>query len=201
MVHPKDRNNTLCPHEYWEMGPTIFKTVGLVPKSSKTIARSQIKCASCEICFYHLGLESPDLSPPLKTCISVTSAIVPTTGNACLKQAAATPLKGKLLMPIIHGPALLVSIWTKMKRQIVSSTLKKRACGGFMEPNLGARKTTKHLWSFKQSLKNYEEQIKAPNISQPAPDEHLNNLQKQGFSVLCHPRGQQLPALQCRSSE
>ena len=31
------------------------------------------------------------------------SATVPTIGNACLKQAAATPLKGKLLMPMIHG--------------------------------------------------------------------------------------------------
>jgi hypothetical protein len=37
--------------------------------------------------------------------------------------------------------------------------------------------------SFKQSLKNYEEQITAPKLSQPAPDEHLNDLQKQGFSV------------------
>ena len=37
-----------------------------MPKSSKTIVRSQIKCASCEICSYHLGLESPDLSPPFK---------------------------------------------------------------------------------------------------------------------------------------
>jgi len=44
----------------------LFKSVGLVPKSSKTIARSQIKCASCEICSYHLGLESPDLYPPFK---------------------------------------------------------------------------------------------------------------------------------------
>jgi len=44
----------------------LFKSVGLVPKSSKTIAQSQIKCASCEICSYHLGLESPDLSPPFK---------------------------------------------------------------------------------------------------------------------------------------
>ena len=37
--------------------------------------------------------------------------------------------------------------------------------------------------SFKQSLKNYEEQITAPNLSQPAPDKHLNDLQKQGFSA------------------
>ena len=50
--------------EKWAL--PLFKSVGLVPKSSKAIARSQIKCASCEICSYHLGLESPDLSPPFK---------------------------------------------------------------------------------------------------------------------------------------
>jgi hypothetical protein len=38
--------------------------------------------------------------------------------------------------------------------------------------------------SFKQSLKNNEEQITAPNLFQPAPDEHLNDLQKQGFSAI-----------------
>ena len=41
--------------------------------------------------------------------------------------------------------------------------------------------------SFKQSLKKSEEHIVAPNLSQPAADEHLNDLQKR---VLCHPRGQ-----------
>jgi len=29
--------------------------------------------------------------------------------------------------------------------------------------------------SFKQSLKKFEEQITAPNLPQPAPDEHLND--------------------------
>ena len=38
--------------------------------------------------------------------------------------------------------------------------------------------------SFKQSLKNYEEQIiTAPNLSQPALDKHIFDLQKQGFSA------------------
>jgi len=50
--------------ERWAL--PLFKSVGLVPKPSKTIARSQIKCASCEICSYHLGLEFSDLSPPFK---------------------------------------------------------------------------------------------------------------------------------------
>jgi len=53
-----------------------------------------------------------------------------------------------------------------------------------MEPNLGARRTTNMCESFKQSLNNFEEQITAPNVSQPAPDEHLNDLQKQGFSAI-----------------
>ena len=34
--------------------------------------------------------------------------------------------------------------------------------------------------SFKQSLNKFEEHIAAPNLSQPAPDNHLNDLQKQG---------------------
>jgi len=37
--------------------------------------------------------------------------------------------------------------------------------------------------SFKQSLNKFEEHIAAPNLSQPAPDEHLNDLPKQGFSA------------------
>ena len=36
--------------------------------------------------------------------------------------------------------------------------------------------------SFKQSLKKFEEQITAPNLSQPAPDGHLNDIQ--GFSAI-----------------
>ena len=38
--------------------------------------------------------------------------------------------------------------------------------------------------SFKQSLNKFEEQITAPNLSHPAPDEHLNDLHKQGFSAI-----------------
>jgi hypothetical protein len=38
--------------------------------------------------------------------------------------------------------------------------------------------------SFKQSLNTFEEHIAAQNLSQHAPDEHLNDLQKQGFSAI-----------------
>ena len=38
--------------------------------------------------------------------------------------------------------------------------------------------------SFRQSLNKFEEHIAAPNLSQPAPDKHLHDLQKQGFSAI-----------------
>jgi hypothetical protein len=71
---PKKRNRDDTPqrqkqyHTYYapinitRWALPLYKSVGLLPKSSKTIAQSQIKCASCEICSYHLGLEYPYLS-------------------------------------------------------------------------------------------------------------------------------------------
>ena len=46
----------------------------------------------------------------------------------------------------------------------------------------GSQKNT--CESFKQSLIKFEEHIAAPNLSQPAPDENLNDLLKQGFSAI-----------------
>ena len=48
----RDRDDTLQIQKYAPMNIDkwalpLFKSVGLVPKSSKTIARSQIKCAGC----------------------------------------------------------------------------------------------------------------------------------------------------------
>ena len=37
--------------------------------------------------------------------------------------------------------------------------------------------------SFRRSLKRYKEHITAPNLPQPAPDTHHNDLPKQGFSA------------------
>ena len=58
-------------------------------------------------------------------------------------------------------------------------------CGGLMEPNLGARRTTKHMWQLQAEPQKLwrANQITAPNLSQPAPDKHRNDLQKQGFSA------------------
>ena len=86
-------------------------------------------------------------------------------------------------MPRIHGPALPVSIWSKMKRKAVSTFRKERLWKSHgTQP--GSQKNYNTCESFKQSLNKFEEQITAPNLSQPAPDEHLNDLQKQGFSAI-----------------
>ena len=113
--------------ERWAL--PLFKSVKLVPKSSKIIARSQIKCTSCEICSYHLGLESPKLSPPFKDMYICDVCnrtyhwqclLKPGCCNGTEREAFTAPL------PMIHGPALLVSIWIKMKRKAVSTFRRER---------------------------------------------------------------------------
>ena len=56
---PKKRDRDDAPQRQKQWALPFLKSVGLVPKSSKTIARSQIKCASCEICSYHLDIYHP----------------------------------------------------------------------------------------------------------------------------------------------
>ena len=94
------------------------------------------------------------------------------------------PLKGKLLMPMIHGPALPVSIWIKIKKKSRIFFQKREIVEVSWNPTWEPEELQNTCESFKQSLKNYEEQITAPNLSQPALDEHLNDLQKQGFSAI-----------------
>ena len=164
-----------------------------MPKSSKSIAWSQIKCASYEFCSYHQDLSLQTSSHLLKTYTSVTSATAPITGNAYLKQAAATPLKVKLLMPMIHVPALPVSIWTKMKRKAYPLS-EKRDCGSLMEPNLGARRTTKHVWKLQaEPQKVWRANHCTKHISACT---RWTPKWSSKTRALCHPRGQYIPTLQ-----
>jgi len=73
-----------------------------------------------------------------------------------------------------------------MKRKAVSTFRKERLweSHGTQPGSQKKYKTRENRESFKQSLKNYEEQITVPNWSQPAPDEHLNDLQKQGIPAV-----------------
>ena len=138
MIHPKDSN---APMNIERWARPLFRSVGLVPKSSKTIAQSQIKCASCENCSYRLGLESPDLSPPFKDICDVCNRTY--HWQCLLRKSCCKPLKGRLLMPMINGPVLPVSIWTKMKRKAASSTLRKERSWRFHGTQPGSQKNYK----------------------------------------------------------
>ena len=56
-----------------------------------------------------------------------------------------------------------------------------------MEPNIGARRTGRELQitceSFRRSLRKYEEHITTTKLVQPAPDIHIIDRPKQGFSA------------------
>jgi ubiquitin C-terminal hydrolase len=146
MIHPKDRNNTTAPMNFKRWALPLFNSDGLVPKTSKTIARSQIKCASCEICSCHLGLESPDLSPPCKD-IYICDVCNRTYYWQCLLKTSCCNVTEREAIDANDSWACpACTNLNQMKRKIASSTLtEKRDCGGLMEPNLGARRTKKHV--------------------------------------------------------
>ena len=78
---------------------------------------------------------------------------------------------------MFHGPALLVSncIFYSQKQEIVEVS---------WNPTWEPEELQNTCESFKQSLNKFGEHIAAPNSSQSAPDEHLNDLQKQGSSAI-----------------
>ena len=59
----------------------LFKAVEFVPKTIQAATRTDITYVSCEMCSYHLGLESLDLLP-LKTCTYATFVILTSIGSA-----------------------------------------------------------------------------------------------------------------------
>ena len=85
-------------------------------------------------------------------------------------------------MPIIHGPTLLVFQNEKKIRFLYFQ--EKEIVEVLWNPTWEPEELQNTCESFKQSLKIYEEQITTPNIPHPAPDEHLIDLQRQGFSAI-----------------
>jgi len=144
MIHPKDRNNTAPMNiERWAL--PLFKSVGLVPKSCKTVARSQIKCASCEICSYHLGLEFPDLSPPFKD-MYICDVCNRTYHWQCLLKTSCCNATEREAIDANDSWACFTCINLNQNEKKSYPLLSgKRGCGGLKEPNLGARRTTKHM--------------------------------------------------------
>jgi ubiquitin C-terminal hydrolase len=128
--------------ERWAL--PLFKSVGLVPKSSKTVARSQIKCASCEICSYHLGLESPDLSLPFKDMYICDNSSRTYHWQCLLKTSCCNATEREAIDANDSWacPACINLNQNEKESRIHSE---KRDCGSLMETNLGARRSTKHV--------------------------------------------------------
>jgi len=169
--------------EIWAL--PLFKSVGLVFKSSNTIARSQNKCASCEICSYHLGLESSDLSPPFKD-MYICDVCNRTYHWQCLLKTSCCNATEREAIDANDSwacPACINLNQNEKKYRILYSQ-KREIVEVSWNPTWEPEELQNTCESFKQSLKNYEEQITAPNLSLPAPDEHLNDLQKQGITAI-----------------
>jgi len=128
--------------EIWVL--PLFKSVGLVFKSSNTIARSQIKCASCEICSYHLGLESPDLSPPFKD-MYICDVCNRTYHWQCLLKTSCCNATEREAIDANDSWACPACINLNQNEKESRIHFQKREIVGLMEPNLGARRTTKHV--------------------------------------------------------
>ena len=153
-----------------------------MPKSSKTIARSQIKCASCEICSYHLGLKSPDLSPPFKD-MYICDICKRTYHWQCLLKTSCCNATERVAIDANDSWACPSCINLNQNESRIHFQ-KREIVEVSWNPTWDPEELQNTCKSFKQSLNKFEEHIAAPNLSQPAPDEHLNDLQKQGFSAI-----------------
>ena len=107
----------------------------------------------------------------------MTSASVLTTGNACLKQAAATRATEREAIDA-NVSWVCINLNQNEKENRILYSQKKELVEVSWNPTWEPEELQNTCESFKHSLKNYGEQITAPNLSQPAPDEHLNDLQK-----------------------
>jgi len=124
--------------ETWAL--PFFKSVGLVPKSSKTIARSQIKRASCKICSYHLGLESSDLSPPFKDMYTCDVCNRTNHWQCLLKTSCCNATERETIDANDSWACPACINLNKMKRKIISSTLRKERLWRFHGTQPGSQK-------------------------------------------------------------
>ena len=173
----------------------LFSSMHLWPKSSKTIARSQIKCASCEICSYHLGLESPYLSPPFKD-MYICDVCNRTYHWQCLLKTSccnATEREAIDANGLWACPAC-INLKPKWKEKSYPLLSEKRECGGFMEPShLGAKRTTKHVWKLQAEPQNLWRANHCAKLISART--RWTPKWSSKTRVLCHPRRQCVPTL------
>ena len=113
----------------------------------------------------------------------MTSATVPTTGNACLKPSCCNAT-GREAIDANESWACPACINLNQNENESRIHFQKREIVEVSwNPTWEPEELQNTCDSFKQSLNKVKEHIAAPNLSQPAQNEHLNDLQKQGFSA------------------
>jgi len=90
------------------------------------------------------------------------------------------PMSERLLTPKTHEPAQPALTKMKMNRKNGFLNLSKES---WWKSRGMPEELQNSCESFKRSIQMYKEHITAPNLPQPAPHTHLNDLQKQGFSA------------------
>ena len=133
-------------------------------------------CASCEICSYHLGLESPDLSPPYKD-MHICDVCNRTYHWQCLLKTSCCNATEREAVDANDSWVCPACINLNQNEKESCIHFQKRE---IVEVSWNSTWEPEELQntceSFNQSLNKFEEHIAAPNLSQPAPDGHLNDL-------------------------
>ena len=97
------------------------------------------------------------------------------------------------------GLPCLYQIEPKWKGKPYPRLSEKRDCGGLMEPNLGARRTKKHIWKLQAEPQKVWRACHRTKLFTACTRWTPKWSSKTRF--LCHPIGQYVPTLQCRSPE
>ena len=127
-------------------------------------------CASCEICSYHLGLESPDLSPPFKD-MYICDVCNRTYHWQCLLKTSCCNATEREAIDANDSWACPACINLNQKEKESRIHFQKREIVEVSwNPTWEPEELQNTCESFKQSINTFEEHINAPNLSQPAPD-------------------------------
>jgi hypothetical protein len=89
--------------ERWAL--PLSEAVGLVPKTIQAAARTDIACASCEMCSSHIGLDSLDMLPPLKDMYICNVCNCTYSWQCLLETNCYNTIEREAIDTNTHGPA------------------------------------------------------------------------------------------------
>ncbi len=161
----------------------IFKKAGFTPESTRPISRSAIECACCEVCFLYYGLEPDKTEPPFDDMYiwdfcnwTYHSACLKNTGCYTERQREGVDKNDNWACPACAD--LTAQQEQKRSYESYDKELIKVTWKPTWEPEV-----TKNKWPrFHKHILDFEACQDEPNLTMPAPDETISNLERQGFA-------------------